>query len=198
MYCSVTKSCLTLWTDSCVTLDWLMTDSWLMSDSMDCSPPGSSVHGISQKRILNGLPFPTQGVLSNPGMEPSILESPALEGEFFTAEPPGKPVVHIVVVQSLSPVWLCNLMDCSTPGFPVLHYLPDFAQTYIHWMDNAIQPSHHLPPPSAPTLNLSTCKISYYKIIVCIRLVKGFPRNYFKESNILCERFLSLKYWLNF
>ena len=78
-----------------------MSDS---GDSMDCSPPGSSVHGISQKRILSGLPFPTPGVLSNPGIEPSTLESPALEGKFFTAEPPGKPAVRIVVVQSLSPV----------------------------------------------------------------------------------------------
>ena len=37
---------------------------------------------------------------------------------------------------------LCHLMDCSTPGFPVLHYLPQFTQTHVHWVDDAIQPSH--------------------------------------------------------
>ena len=50
---------------------------------------------------------------------------------------------------------LCNLMDCSTPGFPVLHFLSEFAQTHVHWVSDAIQPS----PPSSllcpPALNLS-------------------------------------------
>ena len=38
-------------------------------------------------------------------------------------------------------------MDCSTPGFPVHHQLLEFAQTYIHWVSDAIQPSHHLSSP---------------------------------------------------
>ena len=50
---------------------------------------------------------------------------------------------------------LCDPMDCSTPGFPVLHYLPEFAQTHVHWVDDAIQPSHPLSPASLPALNLS-------------------------------------------
>ena len=50
---------------------------------------------------------------------------------------------------------LCNTVDCSTPGFPVLHYLPQFAQTPVHWVDDAIQPSHPLSSPSAPAFNLS-------------------------------------------
>ena len=37
-------------------------------------------------------------------------------------------------------------MDCSMPGFPGLHYLPEFAQTHIHWVGDAIQPSHPLSP----------------------------------------------------
>ena len=36
----------------------------------------------------------------------------------------------------------CDPMDCSTPGFPVLHYLPEFAQTHVHWVGDAIQSSH--------------------------------------------------------
>ena len=39
---------------------------------------------------------------------------------------------------------LCDPMDCSTPGFHVLHYLPKFAQTHVHWVGDAIQPSHPL------------------------------------------------------
>ena len=50
---------------------------------------------------------------------------------------------------------LCNHLNCSTPGFPVLHYLPEFAQTHVHWVSDAIQPSHPLSPPSLFTLSLS-------------------------------------------
>ena len=45
-------------------------------------------------------------------------------------------------------------MDCSMPGFPVLHYLSEFAQTHVHWVCDAIQPSHPLSP-SPPAFNLS-------------------------------------------
>jgi len=50
---------------------------------------------------------------------------------------------------------LCNPMDCSMPGFPVLYYLPEFTQTHVHWIRDAIQSSHSLSPPSPPALNLS-------------------------------------------
>ena len=50
---------------------------------------------------------------------------------------------------------LCDPMNCSTPGFPVHHKLPEFAQTPIHSVGNAIQPSHPLSCPSLPALNLS-------------------------------------------
>ena len=46
-------------------------------------------------------------------------------------------------------------MDCSTPGFPVLHYLPVFTQTHVHWVSDAIQSSHPLLSPSPPAFNLS-------------------------------------------
>ena len=61
----------------------------------------------------------------------------------------------VVVAQLLSHVWLCNPMDCSTPGFPVLHCLPQFAQNYVRWVDDAIQPSHPLSPPFPLALNLA-------------------------------------------
>ena len=50
---------------------------------------------------------------------------------------------------------LCDPMDCSTPGFPVLHSLLEFAQTHVHLVGDAIQPSHPLLPPSPPAFNLS-------------------------------------------
>ena len=43
---------------------------------------------------------------------------------------------------------LCDPMDCSTPGSPVLHCLPEFAHIHVHWVGNAIKPSHPLLPPS--------------------------------------------------
>ena len=46
-------------------------------------------------------------------------------------------------------------MDCSTPGFLVLHYLLEFAQIYVRWVSDAIQPSHPLLPPSPFAFNLS-------------------------------------------
>ena len=58
-------------------------------------------------------------------------------------------------VQWLSCIWLCDPMDCSTPGFPVHHHLPELAQTHVHWVSDAIQPSHPLPSPSPPALYLS-------------------------------------------
>ena len=64
--CSVTQSCPTL----CEIMGW--------------SPPGSSVHDISQARILEWVAFPFPGDLPNPGIEPASLMSPALADGFFT------------------------------------------------------------------------------------------------------------------
>ena len=50
---------------------------------------------------------------------------------------------------------LCNPMDCSTPGFPVYHQLLELAQTHVHWVGNAIKPSHPLLSPSPPAFNFS-------------------------------------------
>ena len=50
---------------------------------------------------------------------------------------------------------LCNPMDCSKPGFSVLHDLLELAQTHVQWVSEAIQPSHPLSPPSPSALNRS-------------------------------------------
>ena len=63
-----------------------------LCDPMDCSPPGSSVHGILQAKYWSGWLFPSPGHLPNPGMEPGPPAAPALTGGFFTNMPPlGKP-----------------------------------------------------------------------------------------------------------
>ena len=50
---------------------------------------------------------------------------------------------------------LCDFMDCSMPGFPVFHHLLELAQTHVHWVRDAIQPSHPLSPSSPPVFSLS-------------------------------------------
>ena len=59
------------------------------------------------------------------------------------------------LVQLLSPVQLCDPMDCSTPGFPVHHQHLELAQTHVHRFSDAFQPSHPLSSPSPPAFNLS-------------------------------------------
>ena len=75
--------------------------------TMDCSPPPSSVHGISQASI--GLPFPSLEDLPDSGIVPT---SPALADGFFTTEPPGKPCLLILMLLCSSPPTL-NRSDLS-------------------------------------------------------------------------------------
>ena len=58
-------------------------------------------------------------------------------------------------VQSLSHVRLCDPMNRSTPGLPVHHQLPESTQTHVHWVSDAIQPSHPVSSPSPPAPSLS-------------------------------------------
>ena len=64
-------------------------------------------------------------------------------------------LLFVVAVQLLSHVGLCEPMNCSMPGFPVLHHLLELAQTHVHRIGDAIQPPHRLLSPSLPTFNLS-------------------------------------------
>ena len=62
-------------------------------------------------------------------------------------------VVVVVLVQSCPTV--CDSMDCSMPGFPVLQHLLEFAQTHVHWASDAIRPFHPQSSASPPAFNLS-------------------------------------------
>ena len=74
-----------------------------LCDLMDCSPPDSSVDGISQARILEWIAISFSRGSSDPGIEPASLESPALAGRFFTTAPP---------LRSLSVFFLYQLAPC--------------------------------------------------------------------------------------
>ena len=75
-------------------------------------------------------------------------------------------------VQSLSHVWLCDSMNPSTPGLPVHHHLPEFTQTHIHRVGDAIQPSHPLSSPFPPATNPSQHQSLFHKSTLCVRWPK--------------------------
>ena len=64
-----------------------------LCDPMDCSPPGSSVHGFSRQKYWSGLLFPSSGDLPNPGIEP---RSPTLQTDSLPTEPPAKPIAMYI------------------------------------------------------------------------------------------------------
>ena len=126
----------------------LVAKSCLTCNTMNCSPPGSSIHGVLQARILKL--FPSPGDLPNPGIEPG---SPALQADFLPSElwgklNPGVQFSHSVMSDSLWP------HGQQIPGLPVHHQLPEFTQTHVHWVGDTIQSSHPLSSPF-PALYLS-------------------------------------------
>ena len=91
-----------------------------LCDSMGCSPPGSSVHGILQARILEWVAIPFSRDLLNPGMEPM---SPALAG-FFTIEPQGKPMWN-PNIKAINITQLVQIIFNAWSGyFEYVGYLP--------------------------------------------------------------------------
>ena len=64
---------------------------------------------------------------------------------------------------------LCDLMNHSTLGLPVHHQLPEFTQTHVHWIGDAIQPSHPLLSPSPPAFNLYQHQGLFHESLICMR-----------------------------
>ena len=81
-----------------------------------------------------------------------ISEDGKFCGEKYSKEE-GSGVQFSSVAQSCTT--LCNPTDCSTPGFPVHHQLPEHTQTHVHRIGDAIQPSQPLLSPSPPAFDLS-------------------------------------------
>ena len=104
--------------------------------------------GFSRQEYWSGLPGTPPGDLPNPGIKPSLLGLLHWQVDSLPSVPP----------QFSSVTWscpaLCDPVDCSTPGLPVHHQLPEPIQTHVPRISDAIQPSHPLSFPS-PAFNLS-------------------------------------------
>ena len=74
-------------------------------------------------------------------------------------------------VSKLCPI-LHDPMDCSTPGFPVLHYLPEFVQTHVHGVGDAIQQSHFLSPLLLLPSIFPSLWVFSSELVLCIRWPK--------------------------
>ena len=103
--------------------------------------------GFSRQKYWSRLPFPYPGDLPKPDITP---RSPTLQSDFLTVWANSSVQFSCSVMSnSLKP------MDCSTPGIPVHHQLPEHIQTHVHRISDAIQPFHPLSSPSPSTFNLS-------------------------------------------
>ena len=114
--------------------------------------------GFPRQDYWSGLSFPSLADLPDLGMELESSVVSGLAGRFFTAGPSGKPLINLYssVQFSRSVVsTLCDPMNHSTLGLPVHHQLPEFTQTHVHRVGDAIQPSHPLSSPCPPALNPS-------------------------------------------
>ena len=104
--------------------------------------------GFSRHEQWSRLPCLPPGDLHDSGIEPTSLMSPAVLGRFFitSATQEAHTLYQFSSVQSLICVQLCDPMNQSSPGLPVRHQLPEFTQTHVHQVGDAIQPSHPLHP----------------------------------------------------
>ena len=103
------------------------------SDAMDCSPPGSSVHGaFPGKNTGVGCHFLLQGIFPIPGSNLCLLhwQANSLPVSLQRSPTISHSVQFSSITQSFPP--LCNPMNHSTPGLPVHHQLPEFTQTHVH------------------------------------------------------------------
>ena len=131
---------------------------------LSCVRPESFVHGIFQARILEWITISSSWASFQPRDQTHISFLSCSCRRILTTEPPGKPTILYTwnqydilnqfssVTQSCPTLW--DPTDCSTPGLPIHHQLPEFTQTHIHWVSDAIQPSHPLLSPSPPAFNL--------------------------------------------
>ena len=89
------------------------------------------------------------------------------------------------VAQSCQTLW--DPMDCSTPGFPVHHQLPELTQTHVHWVGDAIQISHSVSSPSPPAFSLSQHQGFFNELALHIRWSKywNFSINPSNEYSVL-------------
>ena len=121
---------------------------------MDCRPPGFSLHGILQARILEWEPCLPPGDLLDQGIKPTALMFSALASGFFffttsmTWEARWNGSVQFSSATQ-SCLTLCDPMNHSTLSLPVHHQLPEFTEIHVHRLSDVIQPSYPLLSPSS-------------------------------------------------
>ena len=116
---------------------------------------GHLMQSAAAAKSLQSCPTLCNPIDGSPGFPvPGILQARTLEWVAVSFSNAWK---WKVKVKLLSYVWLLGTpwTAAGNPSFPVLHYLLEFAQTHVHWADNAIQPSHPLSPLSPPAFNPS-------------------------------------------
>ena len=102
----------------------------------------------------------TGGAVGSLGWKDPLEEGMAIHSKIlawripWTEEPGRQQSIQFNSVAQSCPT-LCNPMNHSTPGLPVHHQLPESTQAHVHWVGDAIQPSHPLLSPFPPALNLS-------------------------------------------
>ena len=117
-----------------------------------CDPMDYTVRGILQAKILEWVAFPFSRGSPQPRDQTEVS---CIAGGFFTSWTTREALIGLVSSVSQLCLTLCDPVDCSTPALPVHHHLPEFSQTHVYWVGDAIQPSHPLSSPSPPAFNLS-------------------------------------------
>ena len=121
-------------------------------------PPDSSVSGIFQATVLEYVAISSSRGSSPPRDQTQVSCVSCIASRLFTSESLEKPICvytyqFSLVAQSFPT--LCDPMNCSTSGLPVHHQLPEFTQTHVHRVGDAIQPPHPLSSPFPPAPNPS-------------------------------------------
>jgi len=167
-------------------------------DPMYHSLPCSSVHGIFRKNSGVGCHFLFHGIFQTQGSNSCLLLLLHWQGDSLPLSHLGSlygyTIIHLFIYLFLD-IWgyffsqfialmncccsvtkscltLCDPKNCSTLGFAVLHYLPEFAQTRVHWVGDAIQPSHLLSSSSPLALNLSQHQYLFQRVSSLYQVAK--------------------------
>ena len=141
--------------------------------------------GFSRQECWSGLPFPSPGDLPNPGVDTQLLHW----------QVGSLPLSNL----SKSCLILCDPMDWSMPGFPVLHYLLEFAQIHVHLVSDAVWPFHPLLPSSLLPSVFPSIRVFSSESALCIRwseYIQGkinknnlaMPLEYCSESRVCDPR----------
>ena len=136
--CACTHACTCLQAQwlSCI---WLFVTLWIVAHQAPLSMR------FSRQEYRSGLPFPPPGEISSSSW-------PSDWTWVYHVSCIGRWILCCCSVAQ-SCLTLRDPMDCSTPGFPVPQHLPEFAQVHVHWIGDAIQPSHPLSPSSPSAFN---------------------------------------------